>query len=281
MTNTFLDLFKPFVVQVGLTCLASQVVLYLLFSTEFFGLWKTGGPWSKMPGFTAHQVTTIPVLLYLSVQGLRQLAQDDVPNAVDRLTGLRHGHLSEFVLGMMLFWDIPTGLSTPALRDIPMVVHHFGMCATAAVSMGALSHGWPLLGYYAPFFFGLIELSSLPLIVVDIFHPKHKAWHTYLTSDDRPWWFVRINELSRLIFAAMFMLLRSVCFPYVSFFGVFVDVWKVTSLPLKERNNVPDLPLFLMAALNLLFSCLQMYWGSLILRQIIKLVQGPAKAKEK
>ena len=235
-----------------------------------------------MPGFTAHQAIVIPVLIYLSIQGLRQVGQAEETTAVDRLTGpTPHRHMSEFVLGMMFFWDIPTGLSTPALRDLPMVLHHFGMCGTAALSLGVLSNGTPVVGYYAPFFFGLIELSSLPLIVVDIFHPKHKAWHAYLTSDERPSWLARINEVSRLIFAASFLLLRTICFPYVTVFGVLADVRQVASLPLDERNGVPNLPLFIIATFNVLFSCLQLYWGSLLLRQIMKLFRGPSsKSKE-
>jgi TLC domain len=266
MMDNLLALFTPFAVQVGLTCMVAQIVLYTLFATEFFGLWKTGGPWSKMPGFTAHQVVTIPVLVYLSLQGLREFGHGDVVTAVDRLTGPRHGHLSEFVLGMMFFWDIPTGLSTPALRDIPMVFHHFGMCVTAAVTMGVLSHGQPICGFYGPFFFGLIELSSLPLIFVDIFHPKHKAWHAYLTSNERSPWIMHLNDVSRLVFAASFLVLRTICFPYVTVVYVLVDVWKVTALPLEQRNDVPNLPLFIIAAFNVLFSCLQLYWGTYVVK---------------
>lgn len=34
---------------------------------------------------------------------------------------------------------------------------------------------WPLYCYYCVFFFGFIEISGLPLVVVDLFHPKHKV----------------------------------------------------------------------------------------------------------
>lgn len=270
------NLLTPHAVQAGVTCLVAQISLYLLFATGCLGR----GPWSKTPSFTAHQVVTLPVLVYLSVQGLLAMAaQDTVATASDRLTGPRHGHFSECVLGIMLFWDIPTGLSTRALRDAPMVLHHFAMCATAALSLGALSHGTPVLGYYAPFFFGVVELSSLPLVVVDIFHPKHKEWNAYLTSSDRPGWLLRVNDVSRVVFALSFLVVRTVCFPYVSIFGVLSDVWQVAPLPLGARNGVPNLPLFLIAALNTFFSCLQLYWGSLLFRQIMKAVRGPAKAK--
>jgi hypothetical protein len=81
-----------------------------------------------------------------------------------RLTGPNtHGHLSEFVLGMMFFWDIPVSFFTRELRQPAMLVHHVLMFVTAAVALGFLSEGRPLLAYYAPFFFGAVELSSLPV----------------------------------------------------------------------------------------------------------------------
>lgn len=267
-------LLTPFTVKVGLMFLTGQCISYVLFATNFFGYWE--GPWSKMPAFTAHQVIVVPVLLFLSAEGLREWFFQEPTTAVDRLLGPRHGHLSEFVLGMMLFWDIPTGLLTPALRDLPMVFHHLGMCATAAISMGAISGPklQPVLGYYAPFFFGLIELSSIPLIVVDLFHPKHKAWHAYLTSDTAPSWLTPTNEISRIVFAASFFVLRTIYFPYVTFTGVLPDVLEVAAMEPGERDDISLAPLYTMAAFNVLFSCLQFYWGFLLMRQVYKLLRG-------
>lgn len=284
MLETFASLLTPYTVKVGLGFLAGQCLFYVLFATDFFGLRKGGGPWSKMPGFTAHQVIVVPVLAFLTAEGLREWFVQEPATAVERLLGPRHGHLSEFVLGMMLFWDIPTGLLTPALRDLPMAVHHLGMCATAAIAMGAISgpKHQPVLGYYAPFFFGLIELSSIPLIVVDLFHPKHKAWHAFLTSDTAPSWLASLNETSRIVFAVSFFVMRTIYFPYVSMAWVLPDVMEVAALEPDERDNVSLAPLYTMASFNALFSCLQFYWGFLLMRQVLKMLRGPPadKAKE-
>jgi len=230
-------------------------------------------------------VIVIPVLVMLSAEGLREwFFQEEPATAVDRLLGERHGHLSEFVLGMMLFWDIPTGLLTPALFDLAMVFHHFGMCLTAAISMGVLSgeKHQPVLGYYAPFFFGLIELSSIPLIIVDLFHPKHKAWHSYLTSGTAPKWLAPLNEVSRIVFAVSFFVMRTLWFPYVTFFGVLPDVVQVAALAPEERDDISLAPLYTLAAFNILFSCLQFYWGFLLMRQVLKLLRGgPPPAGDK
>ena len=274
------DLFTPFSVLTGTCCASVQIVAYLLFVINFFGK----GPWSIMPSFTAHQIVVIPVLFYLSIQGLRDFNIGEVigaastttgTTAVERVTSPMHGYFSEFVLGMMFFWDIPTGLCTPALRELPMILHHFGMFMTAAISMGILSNGIPIFGYYAPFYFGMIEISSIPLVIVDIYHPKHKAWSMYLNSRERSGWVMKLNDIARPLFALLFMLVRMVAFPYISVMGVLRDVLHVTSLPLEHRNNVPNLPLYIIAFLNVAFSCLQLYWGTLLIRQIVKLLQGP------
>ena len=272
------DLFTPFAVLTGVCCAVVQVGAYLLLVTNFFGK----GPWSIMPSFTAHQIVVIPVLFYLSIQGLRDFnirevlgATATTTTAVERVTSPMHGHFSEFVLGMMFFWDIPTGLCTPALREVPMILHHIGMFVTAAISMGILSNGVPIFAYYAPFYFGIVEISSIPLIIVDIFHPKHKAWNMYLNSNERSGWIMKLNDTARPLFALLFILVRMVAFPYISIVGVLRDALHVTSLPLEQRNNVPNLPLYIIAFLNVAFSCLQFYWGTLLIRQIIKLLKGP------
>ena len=276
------DLFTPFAAVTGLCCAIVQIILYIMFVTHFFG----EGPWSVMPSFTAHQIVVIPVLIYLSMQGLREfnglevMGATTATTAVERVTTPMHGYFSEFVLGMMFFWDIPTGLCTPALRELPMILHHVGMFMTAAISMGILSNGVPIFGYYAPFYFGIIEISSIPLIVVDIYHPKHKPWNQYLNSNERSRWVMKMNDIARPLFALLFMLIRMIAFPYVSVMGVLRDVLHVTSLPLDQRNNVPDLPLYILAFLNVSFSGLQLYWGTLLIRQIAKLFQGPTE-KEK
>ena len=275
---TVFDLFTPFAVLTGACCAVVQVGAYLLLVTNFFGK----GPWSIMPSFTAHQIVVIPVLFYLSIQGLRDFnirevigATATTTTAVERVTSPMHGHFSEFVLGMMFFWDIPTGLCTPALREVPMILHHIGMFVTAAISMGILSNGVPIFAYYAPFYFGIVEISSIPLIIVDIFHPKHKAWNMYLNSNERSGWIMKLNDTARPLFALLFILVRMVAFPYISIMGVLRDALHVTSLPLEQRNDVPNLPLYIIAFLNVAFSCLQFYWGTLLIRQIIKLLKGP------
>jgi hypothetical protein len=55
---------------------------------------------------------------------------------------------------------------TKALYDPLVLLHHAGMLACAALSL------LPYVQYYVPFFGGAIELSSIPLVMIDVFHPK-------------------------------------------------------------------------------------------------------------
>lgn len=231
-----------------------------------------------MPMFTAHQVVVIPVLLFLSINGCwRWFSQfgEDISQA-DRVIDPRNHFLSEFVFGMMLFWDLPTSLMSRELRDVPMVIHHVGMVIVSAVALGALSDGKPLLGYYAPFFFGLIEVSSLPLIVVDLFHPKHTDWHAYLQKFSSPA-LTEFNGTCRLVFAACFLSLRALYFPVETVVGVIPDLLAYRA----SRSDIPNLPLDILIVTNLLFSMLQLYWGFLILRTLIKVLKGSAQSGKK
>jgi TLC domain len=299
-------LLSDFAVKVGAGCLIGQLGLVFLFrnisshkKSQQQQQGAGGGgeanvnvparpPWSQMPSFTAHQIMCLPVMGFLIVEGIRYwdwsfpgsaalvgttaAATATSSIAFDRIVASRHIHFSQFVFGMMVCWDLPSCLLTPALRDAAMAAHHFGMLLVAGIALGALSNGRPLLGYYAPFFFGVIEVSSLPLIFVDLFHPRHTPWHDYLTKV-APKWIAKVNDACRIVFAMTFLSLRAIYFPYVTVVGVIPDLLAVRRLSPADRPGIPNLPLDIMVVFNTLFSCLQMYWGYLVIRQVVKLLQ--------
>lgn len=160
----FIEIFTPFSVKVGLGCLLAQCLLYFVLKLLDRSP-KTSGPWSRRAGFTAHQIVTFPTLSYLTLEGMYLWfyeSQSSVSPQDRLLDDHEHArHCTEFVLGMMAFWDIPTSLLTRELRQPAMIAHHLAMYWTAAIAMGCLSPKQPLMAYYAPFYFGFIELSSL------------------------------------------------------------------------------------------------------------------------
>jgi len=133
MAATFLDnllaVFTPFGVRGGLICLASQCLSYL--ALRYLDTKPSlAGPWSRRAGFTAHQIVTLPVLSYLTYEGLylwwfESSTADDLSPHHRLLGDHEHSqHLTEFVAGMMFFWDIPTSFLTRELRQPAMIAHH-------------------------------------------------------------------------------------------------------------------------------------------------------------
>jgi hypothetical protein len=90
--------------------------------------------------------------------------------------------------GAILLWDIPSSYFIKELNDPLMALHHVGMFMVATVmggmfcgssgsdnSGGQQQQQQQMIGYYyVPYYFGVIEMSSVPLSYVDVFHPKYK-----------------------------------------------------------------------------------------------------------
>jgi hypothetical protein len=189
-------------------------------------------------------------------------------------------------MGAILLWDIPTGLLVPSLREPLMIAHHIGMFLVAAVMGGMFSSDGQMIGYYyVPFYFGVIETSSIFLSVVDQFHPKRKAWYDWLNNrqhdDERSIAVMKfvnqLNDLSRIFFAVSFLVFRGIYFPYTSFFHAIPDVWRAYDNP---PDGVPMWTCYFLCLSLCLFSCLQSYWGVLVARQIKKTLSGGGDDKE-
>lgn len=238
--------FTPLAIKVGIWCILAQCVLYLFFKCNGFNLLPKSNVWSTMPSYTAHQVMVFPLMACLVWQGMAEwfLGTSEATTPQDRL--LQGSFFSEIVIGIML-WDIPVTTLTPQLRNLPMTIHHVAMVVTAALSLGVWSDGAPLFGYYAPFFFGVTEVSTLPLIVMDL----SKSYG--LPSP----------EWAGPLFAFLFLTVRAVYFPYVSITSVLPDIHKVAAKGIYRKA------LYVMTLLNMLFTILQLYWGTLVVQEII------------
>lgn len=103
--------FTPFGVRGGLLCLAGQCIFYLLLR-YIDTVPSMAGPWSRRAGFTAHQIVTLPVLSYLTFEGLylwffESSTSDDMSPHFRLIGEHAHSqHLTEFVAGMMFFWYV-------------------------------------------------------------------------------------------------------------------------------------------------------------------------------
>jgi len=175
-------------------------------------------------------------------------------------------------------WSLPMGLFV-VQENGPMLWHHVGVVCAAL--LGALStYGFR---YWLPFFFGIFELSSIPLAIMNTFtdHPHAQTRHPVL------------YHLSRISFVLSFLYIRIYLWCFVG--------------PLYIRNNLLLLYttqttvsgwttafLCLQWVLGIYLGYLQLSWGYVVAKlgltavknNVVKLVgsdaqqQQPKKKKE-
>jgi len=177
--------------------------------------------------------------------------------------------LAQIIIGMQLAWDIPTLLFVPSLWS-PLIswperkrqrsgVHHVGMTAVALVSLLS-TFGQ----YHLPFFTGVVELSSIPLAVVDIFHPSKFGAYA-----ERSVCLGALNLACRLCFVLSFVLIRNVMFPAIV---AFQGVPDLVHLLLSGEDDWPAPTAGLVVAIG--FTGLQLHWGLLLVKQLAKMLKG-------
>lgn len=154
----------------GLTCLIAHMLLYITFRYLPFSF--AAAPWKVSPSFTAHKMVAFCAMNHWCYLGLIHVWSFDYSNSNSNAGYyVPAGYeIAQIAMGALLCWDIPMSLTGSAGPiDTMMHLHHFGMVVvTACVLGGAVGT------HVAPIFLGAIELSSIPLQVVDFFHPKKK-----------------------------------------------------------------------------------------------------------
>ena len=154
-----------------------------------------------------------------------------------------------------------------SLRQPEMVVHHVLM---AGLSYLALE---PMFNYFCVFFFGVIELSSIPLVIVDVFHPRHKAWVEF--AERRP----HIEQFAfacRALFAFLYLIVRASYFPMVILTGLFVDLKALLGM---DAPPIARSSLYIVYFASGALTLLQLYWAQLVVKQVAKVLGFGGKAK--
>lgn len=258
-------------VIVGLELLAAQLLLSLLFAKVL-----PHGPWTAEPGYTAHQVVCLPLMVYMAFTGcVAWFGSYSGLDAESRVLAINMDgrYLAQLAFCELLFWDIPVGLAVASLREPVMLAHHFGMIAVAAGGVRVMS-------YYCMFFFGACEVSGVFLVVADTFHPKHRAWAA--AADASPA-LSALNNVVRACFVLSYMLVRAIYFPYVILTGVVPDMLEMLHRPMSNRSGVSDAALLAPGVLGVCFVGLQWYWGVLLVKQLQKMLapsQDASKSKK-
>ena len=181
----------------------------------------------------------------------------------DRIWGY-HGGAEKIVISMLAIqsYDVPTSLIVPDLRQVTFVLHHL-----VVLSLSWIALHYQAFYFYGVYFLGVIESSSPFLAAVDAFRDFPKLGDQWPT----------VNEVNRVCFAVTFYIVR--VFGWVS---VSKSFWR-DALSLLEDDApmhtmpkwVPAFWLFTHAGL----SCLQAWWGFLILKALWALVTGDEAAR--
>ena len=135
------------------------------------------------------------------------------------------------------------------LFDVSMIIHHI------LAFMFSLNILHPFGHYFVIFYFGIIELTNIPLTVMDVFK-YFKHW-----KEKYP----LANQITRYVFAISFILLRLIIWPIRS-----VAWWEgcIRLLTSGEaHNNFKVVFCFLSA---LIVTVLQFFWGTKIFSFLFK-----------
>jgi len=249
-----------FAVAFGTACLSVHCVAHFIFAR------LCPPPLNREPGFLAHQVVALllmPLFAWLGCLGWLPL-QISPSTPEDRIFGTFpiSEVLAPLIAGSLLLWDIPTSLLVPKLYARATMAHHVAFAVIGIISM------YPYLQYYVPFFGGVIEMSSIPLAVVDVFHPKHPELETWARQNACVG---LLNAFCRVLFALLFVALRTIYFPWVVLTQMLPDLVSVLMQGHARMGMVAAVVFTLSLALGFMF--LQLYWSKLVIGQLLKAVR--------
>ena len=188
-------------------------------------------------------------------------------------------YISAGQIGYQL-WSIPIGIIL-IKESLPMIIHHVTVILCAGMS-GFLRYGFR---YYTPFFYGIVEISSLPLAIMNAFkdHPRTLQYYYPVT-----------NATVRYLFAAFFLYIRIVLFIPTKYYFLRDHILLWTSIQQRYRhhtnvagaaetgsspspNDQTTMMLYQCFMAIVSFSAfflllLQIYWAALIIKGFTKLL---------
>lgn len=220
------------------------------------------------PGVAAHQIVALIPFTYAAYHGtLLWLFDEEVATLhmgtyADRLYVHTDAgwSLCRFMIGFQLYDLLSTALE-PSLRKAEHLAHH---TATMLTALCAATTGGPFFTFYAAFFLGFVEVSSVPLAFVDLFRQLPAVAKKFPAT----------NELVRTTFAVSFLLLRVGCFPYLM-----LTRWWPDLIAAYKADDIrcPMAAYCWMFFSSVFLTFLQLFWGGKIIRVIAK---GNASGKD-
>lgn len=219
---------------------------------------------ARQPHVAAHFPVSLVAFAVLAMLGTHTWLYDDQLATLDRLhgTSAKAITISRFMVAFQYYelFAIVCDRSLAGPGGI-MALHH-----AVVIVLGSLVVTQQYMHYYAIFFFGVPELSSLPLTLVDLF----KSFKHLRDANDM------LNGVVRNLFALIFIPVRVFWFPLVS-----LEFWKDSLTEAQDPNSRHNPVMVLgVCGANIFMTALQLYWGSLIVRAIVKILTGDATHKD-
>ena len=216
---------------------------------RLFDLWpEPARKGSRKSDIMAFQIIGFICVTYLGIAGA--IAWFDLNSnwnfstlSNDRING-HEQFVEDHLLMPMLsyqFWLIILCLVMNDLREISMIGHHV---VTFGLSYVCLH---PILGYFVCFYFGLAELTNIPLTVYDTFKYFPELKKTYPFA----------SEIIKYIFVIGFYILRIGVWSHVTYNMISIDLYPLLQSGEAHSNIVMIFFLFAAAFLT----GLQWLWG--------------------
>lgn len=170
-------------------------------------------------------------------------------------------------------WAIPAGIVLVQER-YEMIGHHVGVVFVSFIS-GFLTNGFR---FFAPFFFGAVELSSIPLTIMNIFKSNHDLAEKFPTT----------NTVVSVLFAITFLYVRIILWLPLMYDFLYVVFLTGISHPMDFttgviQNIASTIPYCLVFTSGSFLTCLQLLWGFKVVKALLRMVglfQKSSKSKK-
>jgi len=206
---------------------------------------------SRASDIMAFEIVAGACVTYLGIAGFIAYFSLFGVDEVSNLEKNKFYGKSDYVVNHLIYpmisyqgWNLLLCLVNSDLRDPFMIGHH---AVTGSLAYFGLA---PYLHFYGLFYFGIAELTNIPLTIVDVFkYFPDMAKSMPIT-----------NQINRISFAVTFIILRLIIWPIYSY-----PFW-VGSIELLKTNTAHSsavVGIFLGA--NLFLTGLQFLWGSKVI----------------
>ena len=166
------------IIKSGLIGLSSQLALYLCLR-QFNQTKKSIH--AGNPGYTAHSVVALVLMIVVSYIGVKGFYFPEnymatASDAVGRLLipSSESRWLACVITGMFFAWDIPSSIWIGSLQKPDVILHHLCMLLLAFAGATVITM------HYILYYFGVAELSSIPLVIYD----QLQLWCNTRDKDD-------------------------------------------------------------------------------------------------